>query len=418
MIDPGSDRTVTGHDAVAGSRRAYAVVLLLIAVFIVYGSLFPFEYRERSYPGGPVLYLLSTWLEWDHRGDLLSNILLYLPFGFFGAGVLPSRLPALRRVLVMTIAGIVLSCCMEIAQFHDSDRVTSMGDVYANAIGTGVGGLAAVVIGASMRWPFMRELGTHPTASLLLMSFFGSRLYPYVPMIDMHKYWHAVRPMLSAPSLPLGELTSHTITWLVIAAIIHSLYGYRRSMLLFPLVCGCEFLGKVLIVDNALTLTDVVGAAAAFLIWVVLLRRMPMRFAVVALALAGLIVVQRLLPFQFGAAAQGFGWVPFASLMRGAVGPAVQELSANFYEFGGLIWLLSRAGAGLPIGTFVTAVLLLAVNYIECWLPGRPAEITDAVLAVAIGSTFALLRHAARGRGAVSGTVRAERVSGHPVRMS
>ena len=76
--------------AVAGSRRAYVVVLLLATIFIVYGSLFPFEYRERSYPGGPVAYLLSTWHNWDRRGDLLSNILLYMPFGFFLTASLPS----------------------------------------------------------------------------------------------------------------------------------------------------------------------------------------------------------------------------------------------------------------------------------------------------------------------------------------
>ena len=78
----------------------------------------------------------------------------------------------------MTVVGTALSCGMEIAQFHDVGRVTSMGDVYANLIGSGVGGLAAVSIGASMRWPFVRELVAHPAASLLLIMFFGYRLYP------------------------------------------------------------------------------------------------------------------------------------------------------------------------------------------------------------------------------------------------
>ncbi|MGA3397758.1 MAG: VanZ family protein [Acetobacteraceae bacterium] len=396
MGDNPSGQTDTPHPAVAGSPRAYAVVLLLVTMFILYGSLFPFEYREQTYPGGPVGYLLSTWQDWDHRGDLLSNILLYSPFGFFGTLALPSRIAAQRRALVTIVAGIVLSCGIEITQFHDVGRVTSMGDVYANAIGSGIGSLAAASIGASMRWPFVRELAGHPAASLLFVMFFGYRLYPYVPTIDLHKYWHAVRPMLLAPSLPPGELTRFVITWLLIAVVVHALYGFHRFLLLFPLLCGCEFLGKILIIDNALTLTDVVGAGAAFLLWTLLLHRMPARFAILALAFVGMITVQRLQPFQFAATPHGFGWVPLGSFMRDAIGPAIRTFCEDFYEYGGLIWLLGRAGVPLPIGTALTATLLFATDYADCWLAGRSAEITDAVMALGIGGAFALLRHAAR----------------------
>ncbi len=144
MSDLPSRDDESPHGPVAGSAGAYALVLVLVTAFILYGSLFPFEYREQSYPGGPVFYLLSTWRDWDHRGDLLSNILLYMPFGFFGTLALPSFVTARRRALVMTVVGTALSCGVEITQFHDVGRVTSMGDVYANLIGSGVGGFVAV----------------------------------------------------------------------------------------------------------------------------------------------------------------------------------------------------------------------------------------------------------------------------------
>ncbi|HUB48305.1 MAG TPA: VanZ family protein, partial [Acetobacteraceae bacterium] len=194
-VAPGHDNT----SAPSGPTRAYAFVLLIVVTFILYGSLFPFEYRERFYPGGPVAYLLSTWQDWDHRGDLLSNILLYLPFGFFTTLVLPSRMSGIQRALLATLAGTVLSCCIETAQFHDAGRVTSMGDVYANAIGSCLGATAAALVGATIRWPFVRELAVHPAAAVLLAMFLGYRLYPYVPMIDLHKYWHALWPILRTP---------------------------------------------------------------------------------------------------------------------------------------------------------------------------------------------------------------------------
>jgi glycopeptide antibiotics resistance protein len=384
------------HGGIAGSSRAYAVVLLLVTIFILYGSLFPFEYYERTYPGGPPAYLLSTWRDWDHRGDLLSNILLYIPFGFFGTYALPSRMPATLRVLVTTIAGTSLACGIEITQFHDVGRVTSLGDVYANLIGSGVGGVAAAAIGSSIRWPFVRELAAHPAATVLLCMFFCYRLYPYVPMIDMHKYWHAVRPMLVTPSLPLEELAGLAISWLLIAGIVQSLYGVRNFRLLFPLLCSCEFLGKVLIIDNALTLTDVVGATGACMLWALWLQGVPGRFAILALAFAVMITVQEFGSFRFAGPPHDFDWVPFASFMRGSVGVAIQGLCGKVFEYGGLIWLLGRAGVILPIGTVLTAALLFVSGYAGCWLAESSAGITDTVMVLIIGGVFGLLRYAVR----------------------
>lgn len=387
--------------AVAGSQRAYFVVLLLATIFIVYGSLFPFEYRERFYGGGPVLYLLSTWHDWDHRGDLLSNILLYIPFGFFLTYSLPPRLSGTTRAVLATIAGTLMASCIEVIQFHDVGRVTSMGDVYANGIGSAAGAAAAAAIGAAMRWPFMRELGAHPAAALLLVMFFGYRLYPYVPTIDLHKYWHTIRPLLHAPSLPPSDLLRFTIIWLFIATIIHSLYGFRRFLLLFPLVAGFEFLGRIFLINGVLELPDIAGGIAAYVLWAGVLRWLPGRFFIVTLLFGGMIAVLRLEPFRFLPAPRPFGWIPFSSFMRGSIGVAMQAFCEKFYQYGGLIWLLGRCGVALPIGTALTALLLLATSVAECWLPLRTAEITDALMALVIGCGFALLRSAARSAPAV-----------------
>ena len=48
-------------------------------------------------------------------------------------------------------------------------------------------------LGASWHWPFVRELVGNPTEALLLTMSVANRLYPYVPVIDLHKYRNAVR---------------------------------------------------------------------------------------------------------------------------------------------------------------------------------------------------------------------------------
>jgi VanZ family protein len=369
----------------------YAFVLACVVLIILYGSLYPFTYRERTYPGGPVAYLLSTWQDWDHRGDLLSNILLYLPLGFFSVQALPSRLRGPAGVVLAIASGILLSAGVEITQFYDEDRITSMGDVYANTIGSAAGAVIAAIIGGRPRWPLIGELAACPRETMLLALWAGYRLYPYVPTIDLHKYWHTVRPLVDAPSLPPGDFAASTISWLFVASILHALYGPRRWLLLFPLLAGIEFAARILIVSTELKLADIAGAAAAFGIWLVL-DGLPGRFAIVAVALATVIVAARLAPFTFEPVGRPFGWIPFRSLMQGSIGVAIQAFCEKFYLYGGLIWLLHRAGARLGTAIAATAALLLATSYAETHIPERSAEITDAVMALMIGGVFVLMR--------------------------
>jgi len=60
-----------------------------------------------------VRYLLSTPPGRFDRADALSNILLYIPLGLFGARAI-ERFPGGLRVLVMALAGGILSTTIEI----------------------------------------------------------------------------------------------------------------------------------------------------------------------------------------------------------------------------------------------------------------------------------------------------------------
>ena len=199
---------------------------------------------------------------------------------------------------------------------------------------------------------------------------------------------HSVR----APVVPTPELARYVISWLCIGVIVHELYGFARFFLLFPIVAGIDFLGKVMIVDNALKLTDVLGAGVAFAIVVLWLHWNSQRLMIVAVMFASMITALRLAPFEFAAPQRAFGWVPFLGFMRGSVSVDVQSFCEKFFQYGGLVWLLGSRGTRLAAATLLTTLLLLGTSYAETYLPGRSAEITDATMALVIGGVFALLR--------------------------
>lgn len=376
-----------GGDAVP--RHGYAIALALVVLFILYGSLYPFDYRERFYPGGSAAFLLSTWREWDDRRDLLSNILLYIPFGCFAALALPGGCPGIIRVLAGILGGALLSVCMETSQFNVPERYPSMGDVYADSIGAALGAVAAALVGAGARWPLVGEFLAQQRSAMLLVMWAAYRLYPYRPAIDVHKLVLTMQTIVFIPSLPPDAFARFTIVWMFIGSILDSLYGFPRWLLLFPLLAASEFLGRLLVVSVDLKLADIAGAAAAFAIWL-LLRWLPWRFSILSVAFAALVTTLRLMPFTFEPVGRPFGWVPFYSMMYGSGDVAIQSFCEKFYLYGGLIWLLCRAGMNLGVAIELTTLLLFATSYAETWLPGRSAEITDVVMALMIGGVFAL----------------------------
>ncbi|MDE2575448.1 MAG: VanZ family protein [Rhodospirillales bacterium] len=370
-------------------RRSHAVILALVVAFIIYGSLYPFRYYDPALPGGPLGHFLTTWRDWDGRGDLLSNILLYMPLGFFATSALSERVPMVVRVLLAVLVGTLLSASMELTQFHDRGRVSTLGDLYANAIGSAVGAVGAMVLAVARRWDPVAVLARDPVAVCVLAAWLAYRLYPYVPLIDLHKYWHALWPVIRAPQMDPLDLVRFALIWLMVGAIAETLYGRRGGLVFLVLVAGGETLGQIMIIGRALKPADLAGIAIALAVQA---TRLPVRRLVLAAAFALLVATLRLVPFRFAAISHGFGWVPFLSFMSGSIGVDIQSFCEKAALYGGLIWLLDRAGLRLAVAAGATALMLLATSFAESFEAGRSAEIGDALLALLLGLLFALLR--------------------------
>src|SRR3984893_13381447 len=113
----------------------------MIAV-IVYGSLYPFTFRQPT--AGLIAAaraLFNSWAEAPGRGDFIDNIALYTPFFFCAVLAISGMGSAAKRMLIAVAAGAILSTCMELAQYYDDSRQTAATDLYANVVGTLLGAL-------------------------------------------------------------------------------------------------------------------------------------------------------------------------------------------------------------------------------------------------------------------------------------
>lgn len=124
MPDSVRHRRASDVTAARLGRATLAYLALMMAII----TLAPFQFAAR-----PVHGLSPLW-DW---GDIVMNILMFVPFGFIYQLTRPAGSPAtLWRVCAL---GALLSGCVETAQLFEATRYSSLVDIATNSIGAMLG---------------------------------------------------------------------------------------------------------------------------------------------------------------------------------------------------------------------------------------------------------------------------------------
>ncbi len=124
------------------------------AVLTVDGSLYPFSGWLVA-GNEPFAFLTLPWPRYWTAFDLIANVVVYLPLGFFATLAL-RRLPGRWTApLLATLLGFLLSFAMESLQAWLPARISSNVDLGCNSLGSLLGSLLAAWIGPQVR-PFWK----------------------------------------------------------------------------------------------------------------------------------------------------------------------------------------------------------------------------------------------------------------------
>ena len=360
---------------------------------VAYGSLYPFAFQMPPGGEGPLNALLASWGHRIERTDFFGNVIFYLPIGFFGFPAFSAGWRAPTRVAGAVIVGAALSLGCEIAQYYDPGRVTSAYDLFANALGTFVGATISTVLQREFGWEWIADLKGERYATVLVAAWLGYRLYPFVPALDIHKYWDALKPLVLHPEVTVFGSFQYTVMWLTVAALTDRLAAGRRSPVILVLVAGAVLAAKIAIVGRTISADEVIGATIAVALWQVMFRLPARRTAqVLSILLSAYIIAWRLEPFTFQSSAHPFGWVPFRSFLTGSISVNALSFLEKTFNYGALIWFLGSAGLRLRWATVFTVSVLLVTSATEAYLPQRSAESTDAMVALVMGCLAAAMK--------------------------
>lgn len=360
-------------------RARPGLICAIALAIIVYGSLYPFHFASRPLPDGAFGALLASAKVRPGKPDLIANILLYMPLGFFLALSLAARLPAVARVLAAALAGFLLSAAIEVLQLFDAGRNSSIWDITTNTTGTLVGALAAG-IGARLLAGLRLELAD-AAAGLFAVSWLGYRLAPFVPTLDVDDLKHNLKPLLLAPAATPQDVFRHWVSWLLFAILAAAALGPARHRLAPTLVFLLIEAARVFLSGTKIALAELLGGAAACALWAVAPNGRRGVFVLLPLVLV-MLIVEGLAPFVWLPSPTAFHLVPFHGFLGGSILVNVQSLLQKLFLYGGLVWLLLALGIGRIATAVGAAGFLLAIELAQTFLPNRSAEITDPLIAL------------------------------------
>jgi VanZ family protein len=358
-------------------RRLLAIVI----AFIVYGSLYPFQFDFGRTDVSPLMILLHAWPATINRFALRDagvNVLIYLPLGMTSALVWMRRLPRGVSLLATVLLGTGLSASIEMLQIFDSSRTCSLLDVACNAAGTAIGAGAAWIFRPEilrvMRW----RTGDRGARGALLLAgcWAGYQLYPFIPLFSTYRLRDQIARFLATP-ISLVEVFAGAAEWFAFAFLARAAAGRLKAWWLMPAMLCLPL--RMLIVERTVTPAEVIGAGLAMLVWSYPAEGSRVRGATAMLALA--IVLRELSPFAFAGPAHAMSWIPFSATLSAERMNAALVLLRKAFEYGSLVWLLRASGLRYwSAGLWVAAGLLL-LESLQRYMPNRQAEITDALLA-------------------------------------
>jgi hypothetical protein len=265
-------------------RRLARQLTLLTLLAIVHGSLYPWRFQAPpDWPDALQGLFLSGQL-WANWGDLLGNVLLFLPLTAVGQHALPAHRERAWRWPLLVGGGVLLGVALQVVQIALPQRTPALADAWWNAVGLVLGLLLAPLVPALLRALGPLQRSPHRGALAVGALWLVLAWWPLLPGLSSRHMQQAWQHLLQVGQLNLHDTALQAVGVMILAAALRGLPGRVGALLL---VVTLGWLGMLVFSQTlpvsmpSSTIGWALGLVAGLLLWA-----LPGRAALVALAAA------------------------------------------------------------------------------------------------------------------------------------
>ena len=367
-----------------------AGLLATIVALILYVTLTPFDFNLAGAPDTALSHLLHSWpqrITWSFARDAVLNVALFLPLGVAGCVTYAHHWNRRTAVAFTVTHGFVLSLGIELLQYYEPQRYSTLSDLLFNTLGA----LGGAWLGLASRRRIdaiasAAERRGAPAGVLLAACWMASQLYPFVPIVRTARFSRGWTQLMTTP-FSWVEIVAGAAGWFVFGLALRAIWG--KLPWAWLALCMFAVPLRLVIWDRALNRSDLAAALVALALWCAIGDSMkPGAGWILMVAAIGL---RELAPFDFSAPAQAFSWRPFAASMSAEHAAGVPVLARKAFEYGSLVWMLHAGKFRHMTAGVLVAIGLFGMEMMQTRMAGRYPEITDSVLALLMALILRLL---------------------------
>jgi VanZ family protein len=400
---------------------------LFYCLFILYGSFIPFRFSDdpEFVRSQFVRFFTPPYYHGVRKfslPDVLSNIVLFIPFGFLWIGgkfSLRASSRLWRALLAGGALGLLSGLTIESGQMFSPGRIPSILDALCNGLGSAFGAGAGYLLFRAFRGSFglilLRLLQQRPSLvllALLLLAAIADAYYPFDITLDVSSVWHNVKNTRLIPFV--GGMRRFWLDLLVEKTLLFTVIGYlalrnlpernasspKLAWAACSAIAALIEVGKLFFAGRVPNIDNVVFSSLGALVGVVLvpplaataLVRQHARQILVTLILC-IVAYTELSPFDWIRSAEQIPlrvaiieWLPFGSYYSAEPQAALFDLAKKLFLLGPLGFVIAQgnrdgsprkrqvlaAAAGLLVG------LILEAGQIA--IESRTPSLTDVLL--------------------------------------
>ena len=384
---------MTTNPPIAISRAAWGF-LWFVSGFIIYGSLFPFDFLGSPKP-------MDELLQWQFPGnipDAIDNFLLFVPLGI----ALQVCFRGLGKLLVASIiALLLLGLGVQWIQLYLPTRTASLIDVTWNGIGL----VAGLITAIPFRYIFISEAEVGKTATdrfamLLVLIWFFYESFPFVPTLDVGELRTHIKSVVLAPSFETMRFAQHLLAAMMAGfALQRSGFTGSSGRQVVALATVAVFL-EVFVPYGGLRREALLGITLGLVLGYLIGKKQHVsvsaNISIAATAVTTLLLTI-LTPYRGQASDGGFTLTPFSSIFWRGITKDIPPLAFEILAVATLIWLglktLSWAQRKPRLWLSLIVMLLAALEFFRVVVMGFHGDTTLLLLSLVVGP-FALAYHA------------------------
>lgn len=405
-------------------KKTAQYLLLAYCLFIVYGSFLPFHFNldPNFVRWRWEVFLLEPIQGHTPRAsasDIVSNILLFVPFGALCIWVWMAKATRERAVLPVLLTGafgLVFGVAIESGQTLSPWRSPSPLDVLFNGTGAFIGAVAGRMLfrnfERSVQTRFVQVLRERPSLLALAYLFLGvlvDSFYPFAVTLDVSAIWQNVK---QSQWIPFNEgLQRYGLDLLIRKGAIFAAIGHVVSLNIgsrkFPASAPLAWLlcsvlafsietGKLFFAGRAFHSENVIIGSLGALAGILLIPRLPTSVAVnrrpqtlwFMLVLCFLIYYELspfdwISPSELSTRLSRIEWLPFKSYYSAEPLNALFDLQQKVYYLMPLGLLsMSLQRAALPRNRALLACVVIAAGLesLQIFVRSRIPSTTDLII--------------------------------------